>query len=254
MPANDLLRAVAAKRRNFADALRRTHRRDGAVAAARLAARWVAEGALRPVTNLRQRRFDRRFGVDTGRDHGAWVGVPTEVAAAARFADSSPYAPTPAPQFRRLLRSLPLADPAGYSLLDLGCGKGLTLLLAAQHGFRAVVGVELDARLVEVARANVRTFEAGNPRYAGRIEVRHGDAATVELPDGPTVVFLFNSFGPDTLRLVCANIQRSLARAPRPALLAYYNPVHRDLLDAHPGFRRVAATTRWAVFDAASPS
>ena len=39
-----------------------------------------------------------------------------------------------------------------YTSLDLGCGKGRAVLLASELGFREAVGMELNARLTEIAR------------------------------------------------------------------------------------------------------
>lgn len=243
--AGGFFRTINMKRTNFTEAVRLSRDDDGLRAAARTAARWVAEGLSRPATDLRQRLFDRRLGVET-----RLADVPDATTiAAARFIDSAAYSPTPTRQFSRLLRALPIEWPAEYTFVDLGCGKGLTLMLAARHGFRPVRGVELDRRLVAVAEENIRSFVVSNPGYDGLLSVIGGDAADYSLPTGPTVVFLFNPFGPDTLGAVVANIERSLAASPDPFYLAYYNPVHRRVLDRCPYLHRLARTTRWALYE-----
>lgn len=233
------------KRANLTDAVRRRREQDGGYAAVMLVARWAAEGALRPITDLLHRRLDRRLGVETRR-----ADVPgAEAVAAARFVDSEAYTATPSRQFIRLLHALPIETPADYTFVDLGCGKGLTLLLAARHGFGAVRGVELDPRLAAVAEKNVRSFAAGDPRYAGVLSVTTGDAADHPLPTGPTVVFLFNPFGEHTLRAASVTMRRSLAASPRPFFVAYYNPVHGVVLDRLPFLRRRERTSRWAIYE-----
>ena len=246
---NGLLATLNRKRANLTAAVRTSRRQDGVCAAVRLTARWTAEGALRPVTALRQRRFDRRLGVET-----RLCDVPdAEAVAAARFVDSNAYTPAPAAQFARMLRALPIGTPADYTFVDLGCGKGLTMLLAAQHGFGSVRGVELDRRLAAVAERNVRSFVAGRPGYAGVMSVSVGDAADHPLPGGPTVVFLFNPFGGDTLRAAARTMQRSLASSPRPFFVAYYHPLHRAILDELPFLRPLRRTTRWAIYEGRRP-
>ena len=242
----DLCRAVSRKRANFSQAVRRSRDEDGVGAATRLAVRWVGEGTMRPISDLRQRLLDRRLGVETRRADGP----DAEAMAVARYVDGNPYAPTPARQFTRMLASLPIDEPSEFTFVDLGCGKGLTLMLAAEHGFPTVVGVELDRRLAEVAGSNVRSFVARSPDLAGVIEVVTGDAAGFPLPAGPVVVFLFNSFGEATLSAVVETVERSLTRSPRPLFVAYYNPVHRDVLDRSAMLRRLAHTTRWALYEA----
>jgi SAM-dependent methyltransferase len=61
-------------------------------------------------------------------------------------------------------------DPAGRDVLDVGCGTGIASALLAARGAR-VLGVEIDARMAEVARAKgidveVASFESWDP--AGR--------------------------------------------------------------------------------------
>ncbi len=39
-----------------------------------------------------------------------------------------------------------------YDFLDLGCGKGRALIVAAEFPFRAITGVELSPALAAIAR------------------------------------------------------------------------------------------------------
>lgn len=70
-------------------------------------------------------------------------------------------------------------------LLDLGCGDGRILTVAAERFGCRAIGVEHNADLVARARDAARASEAG-----GRIEVRQGGAATADLSEA-TVVFMF---------------------------------------------------------------
>ncbi|MEV0155919.1 class I SAM-dependent methyltransferase [Micromonospora sp. NPDC050686] len=243
----NLLRAISEKRANLHDGLRRTYRRDGSGAAIRFAVRWGVEGAMRPANNVRHRRFDRRLGIETtGR-----TGVTAAMRSAAAHADGTRYEAMAPHQFRRILRRLPLGSPADFAFVDLGSGKGLPLLLAAEHGFGEVVGVELNRDLIEMSRRNVRSFEARRPEQAGVIAVHHDDAAKFTLPSRATVLFLFNPFGAATLRVVVDNVERSLKESPRRFFVIYGNPLHREVLDERPMLRRLSATTRWALYDTA---
>jgi SAM-dependent methyltransferase len=244
--ATNLVRAANEKWSNLSYAVRRARREDGLTAASRLATRWVVEGMARPVTEFRQHRLDRRLGIETVRE----PEVGAEVVSAARYVDGNYYMPAPPDQFTKMLRSLPIDTPHDFTFVDFGCGKGLTLLLAAAHGFQPVVGVELDSRLVAVARENVQAFAANSLRHAAVIDVIHKDGADYELPARPAVAFLFNPFGAATLRVVVDSMERSLMRTPRPFFVAYYNPVHREIFDECPLLRRLSATTRWVLYEA----
>jgi SAM-dependent methyltransferase len=88
-----------------------------------------------------------------------------------------------------------------YTFLDLGCGKGRAVLLASELGFREAVGVELNAGLAEIARANARIrTAAGKARSPIRIEWR--EATEVEWPSGPCLVYLYNPFAEPVMRAV----------------------------------------------------
>jgi SAM-dependent methyltransferase len=240
-----LARTINTKRANFSQAISRTRRRDGPGAALKLTARWIVEGTLRPATNLRQRRFDRSLGVET-------VGkkpVTATMRSAATYPDSMHYESVSARQFMKMLRRLPISSPSDFTFIDFGSGKGLSLLLAADYGFRSVLGVELDSGLLELSQANVRSFESRSPKHGGVIRLMQGDAARFGLPSQPTVLFLYNPFGEATLRIVADNIERSLKESPRPFVLVYYNPVHREVLDERPLLRRLSTTTRWVSYE-----
>ena len=76
---------------------------------------------------------------------------------------------------------------AGDVLYDLGAGDGRIPIAAAQRfGIRAV-GIEINPRMAEVARANVR--RAGVERL---VEIRQGDALEADIREASVVtLFLF---------------------------------------------------------------
>ncbi|WP_017591788.1 class I SAM-dependent methyltransferase [Nocardiopsis potens] len=63
---------------------------------------------------------------------------------------------------RVLLESVP-APPAGGRLLDLGCGYGpIALAMAARATGASVLGVDVNGRAVDLARANARNNRLSN--------------------------------------------------------------------------------------------
>jgi predicted RNA methylase len=149
--------------------------------------------------------------------------------------ETRPHEPSPARKFAAILRALPV-DPAEYTFVDLGSGKGAALVLAAKHGYGRLVGVEVDGDLVEVAQRNLRSLRRHRPDLVDRIELVRQDAGEYAWPAGPTVVYLFNPFGERTLRAVLAQLEASLRSAPRPVLIVYVNPVLRRVLDVSEAF------------------
>jgi predicted RNA methylase len=237
------------KARRFLRAVRRTSRTKGIGPALRLSVALAAEIVMRPLTRRQDETLDRRLGVGTDRA-AADAFVDPAVAATAQHQDGVAYSPTPTRLFRKILRSLPVRTPSSFTFVDLGCGKGRTLLLAAERGFGRVIGVEFDPELAAAARRNIAAYELAAPSRAGLIEVVEADAACYDFPVEPTVVFLFNPFGEATLRAVVDRIEETLALWPRPFVVAYYNPMHTEVLDGSITLRAVTRNSRWTVYAA----
>jgi SAM-dependent methyltransferase len=171
-------------------------------------------------------RFDRRYGIDTCGIHEnlAALGAGGE-----HLADAQPYEPIQFPVFRAIMRTCEI-DPGSYTFVDFGSGKGRALVLAAQYGFKRMIGVEFAPGLHELAQRNVKAFHGRCP-LAGCIELHCGDAVDLEIPDGDAFLWFYNPFGERVLRKVAANIERSYRARRRRLLIAYRNAVHSSVLD-----------------------
>ena len=146
------------------------------------------------------------------------------------------YVPTPARVFEQLVGELPI-QPGDYSFIDFGCGRGRLLPLAAELGFRRVVGVEFGVELAEAAQARITDYErqAEDPP---EMACHTMDAADFVIPDGPCVAFFFNPFAEPVLSKVIANLEQARKAAPRKIFAIYYNPAHAELFDESRLFRR----------------
>ncbi len=151
-------------------------------------------------------------------------------------AQATRYQPTKPVLFSRVIRRLPLDDPGRFAFVDLGCGKGRCLLLAARAGFGTVIGVELSEPLCRTARLNADRF--GRGAFASRIEIQPGDASMARLPDAPSVYFFYNPFGEHAMAGSVASIDKHLMITGHEAYAIYVNPVHRSLI-AEGGFRMI---------------
>lgn len=119
--------------------------------------------------------------------------------------------------------------PEGVTLLDVGSGKGRVVMVASQRPWLRVVGIEARPALHRRAERNLAAFEARGGR-ACPVALFCGDVRSHPLPNGPLVVFLYNSLPGRPLR---AFLPRLAGRAIR---LVYVNPQHADEVDAA-GFR-----------------
>src|SRR5262249_36514951 len=111
------------------------------------------------------------------------------------------------------------------ALLDMGCGAGRAICVAAQHPFSRVIGIEIDKGLCAVAERNVRRLR----RYPVRPEIVCADASKYRVPDDITVVFLYNPFSGAVLKAALTQVLESFDRAPRRLRLAYGNPREHEL-------------------------
>jgi SAM-dependent methyltransferase len=111
-----------------------------------------------------------------------------------------------------------------FSFVDLGCGKGKGLLLAARLPFANIIGVELAAKLVKVAKSNIGHYRLSRLRCK-RIVVLAEDAAAFEFPEVPLVIYCYNSFSGAVMRLVLENLRRSMQQSPRLVFFILMNPV-----------------------------
>jgi SAM-dependent methyltransferase len=129
-------------------------------------------------------------------------------------------------------------DLCGFTFVDLGCGKGKPLLVAATYPFRRLAGVDISPACVAVARRNVERY--GPERIdPGRVELRVGDAEDYRFPPDPLVVYLYNPFPGAVLERVVANLEASLRERPRPCAVIYVNPHALAALTASALFERL---------------
>lgn len=124
--------------------------------------------------------------------------------------------------------------------LDVGAGKGRALLLASQHPFLRVEGVELNPELAAIATANIALWETDPAAETlAPIRLRVGDATRLSLPPEPTLAYLFHPFEAKLLRRFLNIVTASVRARPRPFDLVYVNAEHDSLLDAHREFRKL---------------
>lgn len=144
------------------------------------------------------------------------------------------YSNSGGPDLRDVCSILSIAP--GARAIDIGCGKGGALLTLKECGFGAVDGVEISARLVAIARKNLKRAGVRNSR------IILADAAEFTGFDDYTHVYMYNPFPEPIVRAVCRNLLDSLQRRRRQLTLIYKNPVHSELF-VKAGFYRCAEFT-----------
>jgi SAM-dependent methyltransferase len=108
--------------------------------------------------------------------------------------------------------------------LDLGCGKGRALCMAAHVGFKKVTGVDFSKELCDQAVANLALTKQQVQEF--KSVVVNNDAFYFEIPDDVDCIFFFNPFDEIIMSAVINNIFESLQTNPRKLTIIYVNPLH----------------------------
>jgi SAM-dependent methyltransferase len=159
------------------------------------------------------------------------------------------YFPTEPWLFDEIMQALPI-DFSRFTFIDLGSGKGRTLLMAASRGFPRAVGVEYIPELHRVAKENLRKFAADHPDGATRMETICLDARDFEFPLEPLVLYLFNPFPEPVFADVLERLRHSAADKPRTIFIAYRYLEFERLLRDCDWLEKIAGTEQWAVYKA----
>ncbi len=127
---------------------------------------------------------------------------------------------------RSLQMALDWLKPDGSDVfVDMGCGLGRAMLIAAKYPFARVMGVEYSRELYVSAHRNSNRAAS---RLGRSMQAIHGDATSWQFPADVTVVFLFNPFQGDKLADMLGNLKRSIAKSPRTVHIVYSLPKFDD--------------------------
>ena len=162
----------------------------------------------------------------------------------------SPYQPTEPALFHEMLEALQQQshlDFREFTFIDLGSGKGRTLLLASDYPFRRILGIELLPALHQIAQENLQKY-SNKSQKCFALESICENATAFAFPAEPTVLYLFNPFPEAGLRRMLANLDRSLRENPRPVYVLYHNPLLENVIGASAAFTKVGGTHQYSVY------
>ena len=141
--------------------------------------------------------YDAVYGTDTG----GKLPLDGLTIVSANRKHGTGYQGTPPQRLIESVRFLAV-DPADFTFVDLGSGKGATLMTASSLGFASVVGVEFAKEFVDIAQDNLAKVGARN------VTVLHEDAADFEFPPGNLIVYLYNPFSLSVLESVVNRLSK----------------------------------------------
>jgi SAM-dependent methyltransferase len=132
-------------------------------------------------------RWDRKYGVDTS---GQIDLIDIDVVGPNR--DSGYASVSTSPSAYAFLSAHFPADWKEFTFVDVGCGKGRVLMLAALQGFETIIGIEFAPLICQIAEQNLAGFSARGPC---KWSIVNADATAVDLPsDVPLLIYCFNPF------------------------------------------------------------
>jgi SAM-dependent methyltransferase len=158
----------------------------------------------------------------------------------------SGYQATEPAAFHRMLGSLGI-DFRQFTFIDLGSGKGRTLLMASDYPFRRILGVEILPELHRVAQENIARYKS-DAQTCFAIESLCGDARQFEFPAEPTLLYLFNPLPEAGLTQAIANLECSLRQHPRPVYVLYHNPLLEHVLAGSALLKGVGGTQQCSTY------
>jgi SAM-dependent methyltransferase len=175
----------------------------------------------------------------------------------------SPYQPTEPALFQEMLESVghvdgnptlarqertgtwgPSVDFSRFVFIDLGSGKGRTLLMASEYPFKRIIGVELLPGLHRVAQENLSKYKSDSQKCRDVVAVRQ-DARDFEFPQDPIVLYMFNPLPRAGLEQVMARLERSARENPREVYVLYHNPLLEEVLAKSGAWRKTGGTHQW---------
>jgi hypothetical protein len=160
------------------------------------------------------------------------------------------YQPTEPAAFHEMLDALQRRANlhfADFTFVDLGSGKGRTLLMASDYPFQRIIGVEFLPSLHRIAEQNLTEYKS-DAQKCFMVESILEDATTFPLPDAPLIVYLFNPFPESGMRRTVENLATSRDRNPRPIYVLYHNPQLEHVFLENGRFEKMCGTPQYSIF------
>lgn len=143
-----------------------------------------------------------------------------------QLAHATEYMPVSYFTMEQLLLHLPEGARKGI-FLDIGCGKGRALCMAAHYGFIRLSGIDFAKEMVDAAEKNLQHTKEQFALMDYKLSWQ--DVSLFEIEDGVSTIFLFNPFDELLMKKVVQQVSVSLKKAPRQLYVLYSSPRHEEL-------------------------
>jgi len=140
------------------------------------------------------------------------------------------YSATPMILFNILHSIVTRKEKRESTYIDVGCGKGRTLIKGLKVGFKNLIGVEFIPSIAEQGVANVNNIiESWN--LDTTCEIVCEDIRNFQYPETDLILYLYNPFDHNVFEVFLKNLLDDLGKTPRKATLIYYHSHCQDILD-----------------------
>ncbi len=220
------------------------------------ALRCYAAGDVELLRDLAPARRKSRYGdIDYDFEHSVdttWATVSLRTRLR-ELLSGGQYQPSEPVLFHEILNSMPVAVD-GFTFVDLGSGKGRTLLMASEYPFRRIIGVEILVELNKIAQQNIVRYRSERQKCFAIEVTRLATPRSFEIPARSTRTLSVQSFS----RISCCARcwQTSIAQSPlfrATIYVIYHNLVHENVFAEqewlHPFIARTSLRSieRWFV-------
>ncbi len=156
-----------------------------------------SKGLPRLLPELRRHKadeFDRRYGVETSKS------VYVTATDSPNYIHGYGYQASEEAAIRWCIENCGMPLPE-TTFVDVGCGKGRALIIAAMYPFKRIIGIEYAPDLAKTCRKNLKKLHLSD-----KCEIVVGDAVDFRFPNGKLLALLFNPFNHFILDRVLKNL------------------------------------------------
>lgn len=182
--------------------------------------------------------FDWRFNVST---HEPLDRFDLDVTDESKMSAWSYVACSPS-RFSKVMNMLDI-NPSEYTFVDIGSGKGRVLIMAAQRGFKSIIGVEFSMSLHKTALQNIHNYQQLKNHNFAMIQLLNIDAIKFQIPKEPCVLCLFNPFQAPVMEKFLAQLQLQIQDRKTPLFVFYIHPTEKLLIEKTGIFDMVSVLT-----------
>ena len=109
-----------------------------------------------------------------------------------------------------------------YNFLDIGCGKGKTLILASKFSFKQITGYELDKEIFSVLKKNINQNKLRNFKI-------YNKSIKISEIENNSVIYFYNPFNEQLSTKLFEEI--SINPLLEDIILIYVNPIYSHALE-----------------------